>query len=301
MHTQLDPLFGTPCDAQVLDAVAELLGIGDVTACDAADALGVDLVELQRHTEGDGGQDRQFVRRIDAFDVESGICLGIAERLGLGKHVGKLAALVAHLRKDEVAGAVDDARHPVDAVAGEPLAYRLDDGDAAGHRSFEGHHYARGAGCCENLVAMACDERLVGSDNMLAIGDGAKHQLACRLVAAEQFDDDLYLGMIDEREGIAADRYALQTADRRIPHLARGGVADADAATGAARDLLGIARQHVHRSAADGTEPQQSHVHRIHAPLCRVAGIRALRRKKSRIPRIACRVRCSFSISPKRT
>ena len=52
MHAQLDALAGRTRQPQMLDAVAELLGVGNILArADARDALGVDLLELQ-HAEG---------------------------------------------------------------------------------------------------------------------------------------------------------------------------------------------------------------------------------------------------------
>ena len=78
MHAQLDALGTTAGDAQQLDAVAQLVGIGEVLGRQLADALDEGTVELHGHTEGDGGQQRGLVGGIDALDVEGGIGLGIA-------------------------------------------------------------------------------------------------------------------------------------------------------------------------------------------------------------------------------
>jgi len=65
----VDPLFDaalSPCgDAEQLDPVAELLGVGDVDGRDRADALDVDAVEIDLAAEGERGQDGQLVCGID--------------------------------------------------------------------------------------------------------------------------------------------------------------------------------------------------------------------------------------------
>ncbi len=145
------------------------------------------------------------MRRIDAFDVEGRIGLGITQRLRLGQHVGKIAALVAHLGEDEIAGAVDDAGDPLDVIGGQALAQRLDDRDTAGHRRLEGHRHALRLGRREDLVAVQGDQRLVGGDHVLAVLDRLQHQLARRRVAADQFDDDVDIRIVDHRKGVVAD------------------------------------------------------------------------------------------------
>ena len=103
------PRIGLPRDAEQLDAVAELAGERDVERGDAADALDMHRVERDRPAERERGQDRQLVRGIDAVDVERRIGLGVAQLLRIGEHLGELAAALAHLRQDVVAGAVEDA------------------------------------------------------------------------------------------------------------------------------------------------------------------------------------------------
>jgi hypothetical protein len=148
------PLRRALGDAQQLDAVAELLGVADVLRSELGDALDVGLVELHRDAERDGAHDGRLVRRVDAFDVEGRVGLGVAQALGFLQHHVEVEALVAHLGQDEVGGAVDDAGDPLDAVGGEAFAQRLDDRDAAGHRRLEGHHHARW--CAAAKISVPC-------------------------------------------------------------------------------------------------------------------------------------------------
>src|SRR4029077_11465715 len=105
----------------------ELLGIGDVGGGDVADALDVDAGEIDLAAKGDAGQDGELVGGVDAVDVEGGVSLGIAQALRIGEHVGELAATLAHRGQDVVAGAVEDAVDPLDAVGGQAFAQQLDD------------------------------------------------------------------------------------------------------------------------------------------------------------------------------
>ena len=83
-------------------------------------------------------------------------------------------------------------------LAGQPFAQRLDDGDAAGHGRLERHHHAAGLGRREDLRAVHGQQRLVGRDHVLAGRNRFEHQLAGQVVAADQFDDDLDLGVADD-------------------------------------------------------------------------------------------------------
>ena len=110
----------------------------------------------------------ELVRGVEAADVEGGVGLGVALGLRLGQHVGEGAMLLLHLRQDVVAGAVQDAVHAPDLVAGQRLAQRLDDRDAAGHRRLEIEGDAVLLGELGKLGAMLGEQRLVGGDDVLA-------------------------------------------------------------------------------------------------------------------------------------
>ena len=116
------------------------------------------------------------MRRVDAFDVERRIGLGIAQGLRLREHGGEVQALVAHLAEDEIGGAVDDAGHPFDAVGRETLAQRFDDGDADRHRRLVRHRHAMLPRGREDLGAMLRQQRLVGRDHVLACAMAASTQ-----------------------------------------------------------------------------------------------------------------------------
>ena len=117
--------------------------------------------------EGERGQDRQLVRGVEPADVESGIGFGIAEPLRLAQHIGEFRPLGGHLGEDEIAGAVENAEHPADAVARQAFTQRLDDRDGAGDRRLEGECDLRPVGQPRQIEPVMGDQRLVGGDHRL--------------------------------------------------------------------------------------------------------------------------------------
>src|SRR5690606_15903689 len=209
---------------------------------------------------------------------------------GFLEHVPEGPALLAHLAEDEVAGAVDDAGQPVDAVGRQTFADRLDDRDAAGNRRFEGDDHALLAGTGEDLVAMHGDQRLVGGNHVLAVVDGLEYQFLGQGVAADQLDDDVDLGVIDQFEDIAGHG----NAGGVVLRLGRtnGNLGNLDAATGAPSNLLGIAFEYIQSTATDGAQTTDAHFDRLHTqfPISTARNGRSMPRPqiKSRTLRSGC-------------
>ena len=250
----------------MLDAVAELLGVADVLRGHSGDAFGVHALEVERHAERDGGEDRELVRGVHPFHVEGGVGFRVAEPLRLAEHVGERGAAIAHLGQDEVAGAVDDPGEPLDAVPGQPFAQRLDDRDAAGHRGFERHHHAAGVGGLEDGIAVRRDEGLVRGDHVLAATNRLEDEPAGRVGAADELDDDVDVRIAHDLARVGGERDAVGGADARQIERPDRGPRDHDVAAGPARDLLSVAPQHVDGAATDRSEAEHSDANRGHAP-----------------------------------
>src|SRR5471032_1259461 len=206
VYTQFDTGRGAARYAQVLDAVAQGFGVIHVGGGQLGDAFGVGLVELQRDAKGDGRQDGQLVRGVDAFHVESRVGFGVTQGLGFGQHVFEGTALLAHFGEDEVTGAVDDPGHPVDAVGGQAFTDRLDHRNSTGHGRFERHDHALLARLGEDLVAMYGNQRLVGGDHVFTVLNGLEHQLAGHGIATNQLDDDIDFRVGRHGEDIVGNR-----------------------------------------------------------------------------------------------
>ncbi len=198
------------------------------------------------------------MRRVDPLDVEGRIGLRVAQPLRLGEHRSERQSLRAHLGKDEIAGAVDDAGDPLDAVRDQPFAQHLDGRDAAGDGCFEGDHHAARARCGEDLVAVKCEQRLVGGDDVLAVRDRREDRVLGDAGAADRLDDDIDGRIGRRRDGIAGDRDARSGDATRAFEVAGAHPGDLDAPSGASGDLFAIALENAVRSAADRAEPEQA-------------------------------------------
>ena len=305
VNPQFDARAGTlaypPRNAEQLDPVAEFFGITDIVGGQRRDAFGVCPLELHRHAEGDRRHDGQLVPGIDALDVEGRIGFRVAELLRLRENRVEREPLVAHLGQDEVAGTVDDARDPFDAVRGETLAQRLDDRDATADGCLESHHHALGLRSAKDLVAVQSKQRLVCGDHVLAVGDRLEDQLFRDAVAADQFDDDIDVRIAHDRESVVDDLCRRLAGRRGAGHqrtrahevLVRH-ARDAYPAPGAPFDLVTVAREHPEGAPAHGTDAQQTYVDRFHQSSPSLRNI-------SFTPRVAWRMRDSFSISASRT
>ena len=176
--------------------VSQFLGEPDIRQRDVADALGMNGGEIDLAAEGEAGQDGQFVGGVDPVHVEAGVGLGVAERPGFLEYFGDLAAAFAHGGEDKIARAVEDAVNAAQAVGGEPLAQSLDDGDAAGHRGLVGEGDAGRFAAVRERRAVMGDQRLVGGDHVLGIGDGGLAQLlGDAVLAADQFHHHVHVGV----------------------------------------------------------------------------------------------------------
>ena len=65
------------------------------------------------------------MRRVDALDIEGRIGFRVTKRLCFGQHVGEIPPFLAHFGEDEITGAVNDSRQPLDMIAPRPSRIAL--------------------------------------------------------------------------------------------------------------------------------------------------------------------------------
>jgi hypothetical protein len=264
MHPELDALGHALRHAEQLDPVAEALRVADVSLGELRDPLRVGLAELHRDAEGERCEDRELVRGIDTLDVEGRIGLRIAACLGFAQHHVEREPPIAHLGKDEVRGAVDDPRDPLDAIRRQPLAHRLDDGDAARDGRLEADHDPVRLRRGEYLRAVQREERLVRGDDVLAVAERPQHQILRHGVATDELDDDVDLRARDDTERIRNHARRPAGQPPGLLDVLVGDHRDADLASGAAADLLAIPREDVPGAAAHRADSEQPYVDWLH-------------------------------------
>ena len=254
MDALRQPRFAVFGDAEQFHPVAQVLGVGDVHRVHAANALDVDRIEVDPGAEGEAGEDGEFVRGVDAVDVEARIGLGVAQRLRVGERGGEGAPALAHVGEHVVAGAVEDSvnsRHP---VGGQALAQRLDDGDGAGDGGLEAELRAVRLGAGGERGAAAGDQRLVRRHDVDAPGERAVDQFEGRAVlAADELHRDVEAGG-GERRRVVMPLHPVERNAAVAVAIARGDRGDLEAAAAARREQLRLAAQERHRRRADRAE-----------------------------------------------
>ena len=265
------------------------------------DALGVDVLEIDEGAEGQRGQDLQLVGRVHPLDVERRIGLGIAVGLGFLEDQREVEPLVGHLAQDVVAGAVDDAGQRQHPVGDQAFLDRADQRDAAGHRRLEAQRHAVAARRLVELGAVVGEQRLVGRHHVLAGGQRAQDEGARRLEAADQLDHDVDGGIGEDPRRVVGHRQR-----REVEPLARAdevGVGDRPPRSGARRSAPAASRRGSGGSSPRRPRRCRARAHRYVRRSRRSRWSRRVRAQRLRClsPRRACRIRCSFSTSAKRT
>ena len=136
-RTPSDPSVAGLDDGEQLDDETEPLGRFDVLPADVGDALPVNVARHHLGPEGHVGQDRRLGGGIVTLDVGRRVALGEAEALSLGQGLLVGGARSGHAGEDVVGRPVDDAHHPVDALARQRLSQRPDERYATGDGRLE--------------------------------------------------------------------------------------------------------------------------------------------------------------------
>ena len=167
-------------DGKQLDLEPEPFGGLDVLTGDPRDPFPVDIARHDLGAKGDVGQDGSLGGGVVALDVGRRVALRVAQALRLGQRFLVARSGGGHAGQDVVGRAVDDAHDTVDPFAGEGLAQRPDERDAAGHRGLEEQVDPGVAGCVPKLAPVVGEQLLVGGDNGLPAAQRPQHQVTGR-------------------------------------------------------------------------------------------------------------------------
>ena len=156
MHTQLNAGGSALRNTQELDAITQLFGIAYVLRFKLGNAFHIGFVKLHRHAKGNRRHDGGFVRSVNALNIKRWVCLCITQSLRLFEHITKCQTFVAHFRQDEVRRAIDDARHPMNAIGTQTFAQCFDDRYATCNGRFKRHHHTFFMRSSKYLCAVHC-------------------------------------------------------------------------------------------------------------------------------------------------
>ena len=200
--------------------------------------------------EGEGGDDGGLGGGVQAVDVGGGVGLGVAELLGGGQGGLEGQALGAHLVEDVVGGAVDDAEHAGDAVAGHRLAQRVDDRDGTGDGGLVVEVGAGRGSSRVELGAVGGDEGLVAGDDAGPGLEGRQDERSGRLDPADELDDQIVPG--GDGGGVIGEEVPGHRGASWCVDVAHGDARDLKARTGAGGEVIGLLGEQTNHLAADG-------------------------------------------------
>ena len=245
-----------PGDAQQLDAVAEFVGSGEIGRRDRGNALDVDGILIDLAAESETGEQRQLLRGVEAFDVEGGIGLGIAQPLSVGETIGVRQPLLLHPRQDVIAGAIEDAVDAVDGVAGKPFAQGLDHRNGGGDRGFIIQRDVGLLGQLRKLEAMLGQQRLVCRHHRLAGGERIFDRGLGRIAgSAHQFDEHVDAVITGKFDRIGEPLHLLQIDAAVLLARARRHRDHLDGAAAARRQRAALGRDLGDQGGANRAEP----------------------------------------------
>ena len=98
---------------------------------------------------------------------------------------------------------------------------------------------------------------------MLAIGNRFQYQFAGRFIATDQLDNNIDVGIIDNRKGIIADTDGLYTRETRGIVLTSRGMGYEDTTTGTPGDFRRITIEDIKCTATHCANAQQANINRI--------------------------------------
>ena len=243
--------------ADELDGVAHVLGQLAVGGGDPRDALAEDGIGVQTLSEGHGRQDHDLAGCIQSLHVGGGICLGVAQLLGILQYVVKGSALGIHTGEDIVGGTVEDTADGGDVVGCQILAQRTDDGNTAAHRGLKevGHAHLTGHG--QQLGAEVGHDLLVGRHHALARLQASQREIVGGMGAAHHLGHHRHLRVVYDDVEIVNDAVG-KGGIGEIPQVKD--ILDVDRPANLFFNNALILGQNLRGAAADNAEAQESYV-----------------------------------------
>jgi len=232
-----------------LARAAVRLKAGNVRLAHVADAEHRHVRLAQRHAEGHvGGQD-QLALNVQPVDVGRGVGLGIAERLRLREHVGKVDIAAVHRVHDVVGRAVEDAPDAGDVVGARGLFEVGQPRDAAADRRRAPQCRAVLLGERCELVIVPAHEVFVRGHHVLPGTQRGRHVFIRRVQAAHDLHDGVHRRVVEN-----------------VLHLVGGSgcqLAEIAPAQHPCRTDIVPAGEHIVNAPADNAKAQKSDVHDV--------------------------------------
>ena len=252
-------------DCEQFNLVSELIGELDFVKGDFRNSFDVNRIHAEpvavRERSGDGG----LVGGIESVDVERRIGFGVTELLGIRENLFEVRLIAFHARENIVAGSVENAVNPVDAVANKTFTKALDDRNAAADTGFiedVGSGFFRFG---KQLFAVLGEQGFIGGDNRFSAFQSFENNRFRKCGSADEFNNDL--AGFDRLHRICSQHFP-RDFDAAVAHdVEIGDFPDDRFHTGAFRNDFTVFYKTVGNAGAHGSESNNSNSKLLHGEL----------------------------------
>ena len=206
--------------------------------------------------ERERGQNGTLRGGVEAFDVGGRVGLGETEVLRLLEGVLVAQALGAHRVENEVRRAVDNTHDSGDAVPRQRFAQAVDDRNGTGDGRLIVQISVVGGGGLVQLGAVRGEQGLVARHDRDALGEGAQHERARRLDAADQLDNQVH--PVNGLGGVGREQLPIDRRVTRSIHIADENSTDLHFRAGACGEILATRLQDTNDLATDGSSSKNA-------------------------------------------
>ena len=180
-------------------------GKNDVPHVERRDSLSVHAIDVHPTANGKRREDRNLVSRIDAIDIERGSASAKPAALAQLSAPTKMSFSSRHARENVVRRSVENSVDPLYTIGGEPLVNPGMTGIPPPTAASEYTNASARAAVVETPARYYRQQRLVRRGDMLARIQRREHDRARRLIASNELNNDIDVGIGHNRAPIIGD------------------------------------------------------------------------------------------------
>src|SRR5580658_2620602 len=177
------------------NGAAEIGGVIEVDGVDGPNGAGANRFRRDPGVQSGERENCKLGASVAAIEVFGGVGFSVSAGLSFFERLAKRNAGIFDAAQNVVAGAVENSRDAVQAIAGQARAKRWQNGHASGNGSAEFEVTTVPGGELKKFGTVASDELFVGRYNGLARLERTANDLLRGGQATDEFDDDLRVGL----------------------------------------------------------------------------------------------------------
>ena len=193
--------------SDLADRMIESPGVDEINRLDCRDRPKRNIGHVDWALQPDSREDRQLRLRIKPIDVCRRVGLSVAKILCFLKGFTERHVVGFHPSQNVVTRTVEDTQDSEQPIARKAFLYATNYWNASGNRRFETQMALLLARKQSQLGTTMCDDLLVRRHHRLSRLERPADPGHCRLLSADQLDEDIHIGCQD-RIDIVCPRHA---------------------------------------------------------------------------------------------